>query len=534
MNISREYPQRTHHAAVRFIKKCFPVFGFSVIGISACSVFFISCTALPDAGIPPDIVRSGDVRMVLVPGSSFRMGSSEGLNDELPIHEVQVSSFYMDEVPVTYREFDEYVVIGGRPPAYWNHRSYSSYHKPDNPVTGVNWYEAVVYCNWRSRCDGLEEVYGPSGKYDAWGYEIWEAVNTRNGYRLPTEAEWEFAARGGLAGKKFPWGDEFNPAWANYDEGKGAVKGRWWRLSPVKEQQRNAYGLYGMAGNVWEWTGDWYGHRYQKSWFSVKDPEGPSSGRSRVIRGGSWGSPSPAFLRVSRRSCASPDLYLYDIGFRMVRTAARNMYRGTIQNAPLTVYSVRYRAQEPHNPLDFGPRFRRRLAEYIRDRFTNCLYFHETVDGQEVLTPEMMAELIVRVAVEEKVHPLFLTGIMKGESGFGSVSFPRWFNSPMAFHWGNSRMRFGPPQYRPRGRVNRKFHDLEEGFRSFCRGIRRGVYYRAARRDLYAFHLVYVGSEAPEWMRSVAQVYRDVAGADISARKPEANFGRYVYLDWRR
>ncbi|HPJ37294.1 MAG TPA: formylglycine-generating enzyme family protein [Spirochaetota bacterium] len=516
------------------INNCFRFVRFIVTGISVVMFCIVSCAGSQDAGIPAHILRSGNVRMVLIPGGTFRMGSTGGRDDELPVHDVQVSPFYMDEVPVTYREFDEYVRAGGTPPAYWNHRSYSSYHKPDNPVSGVSWYEAVLYCNWRSRRDGLQAVYSPSGKFDAWGYEIWNADVTRNGYRLPTEAEWEYAARGGLDGKKYPWGNEFNAAWANFDEGKGSMKGHWWRLSPVKEQKRNACGLYGMAGNVWEWTGDWYAPRYRGSWFSLKDPEGPRSGRRRVIRGGSWGSPSPDFLRVSRRSSASPDLYLYDIGFRMVRSATGSIQPGENQNVPSSPCSVRYRAPEPVDPFDFGPLFRKRLAGYIGDRFNNCLYFHETVDRQEVLTPERMADLIVRIAVEEKVHPLFLTGIMKGESGFGSVSFPRWFNSPMAFHWGNSRMRFGPPRYRPRGRVNRKFHDLEEGFRAFCRGIRRGVYYRAARRDLYAFHIVYVGSEAPEWMRSVAQVYRDVTGAGISARKPAYNFGRYVYLDWRR
>lgn len=497
------------------------------------AISMTSCAVSPEAGLPAFAVRSGDVRMVFIPQGTFRMGCDTGKDDETPVHDVHVSAFYIDEVPVTYREYDEYVRAGGAPPAYWNHRSYASYHKPDNPVTGVSWYDAVRYCNWRSRREGRREVYSPSGKFDVWGYEIWKADLSQNGYRLPTEAEWEYAARGGLEGKKYPWGNAFDPAWANYDEGRGTMKGRWWRLSPVKEQKRNAFGLYGMAGNVREWTGDWYGVRYRDSWFALKNPEGPEAGRCRVVRGGSWGSPSPEYLQVSRRGFASPDLYIYDIGFRMVRNAVRQGAPLPAADEPLHAALVRYREPGSMDPFDFGPKFRERLAEYISDRFQSCLYFHEKVDRQEKLTPLQMAELITRVAVEEKVHPLFLTGIMKGESGFGSVSFPRWYNSPMAYHWGNSRMRFGLPRYGATGRENRKFRDLEEGFRAFCRGIRSRVYYRAARCDLYAFHIVYVGSEAPEWMRSVARVYRDVAGTDLSARKPEENFGRYVYLDWR-
>ena len=157
----------------------------------------------------------GTKTMILVPEGTFMMGSNKSnYTDEKPEHSITLQSFYMDETPITYEDFTKYVNDGGTKSKYWG---YDSYNQPENPVSGINWYHAVDYCNWRSEKEGFQPAYKPSTKLDAWGYSLWELDNSANGYRLPTEAEFEYAARGSLEGKKFPWGDNFDPTLANYD-----------------------------------------------------------------------------------------------------------------------------------------------------------------------------------------------------------------------------------------------------------------------------------------------------------------------------
>ena len=261
-------------------------------------------------------ILNGIKKMILVPSGNFIMGEKDNnFSDEKPEHVVTVKSFYMDETPITYKNFAKYVADGGNKTRYWQ---YESYNMEENPISGINWYQAVDYCNWRSEKENLTPAYKISNKLDAWGYQLWELDTSSNGYRLPTEAEFEYAARGGLEGKKFPWGDEFNPKFANYDDERGLMKGDWWRLAKVKDTPANNYGLYGMSGNVWQWTNDWYDKNYYAT--SNKDnPKGPDTGRTKVMRGGSWGSISPDYLRVSKRSAMAPSNYNYDVGFRCVR-----------------------------------------------------------------------------------------------------------------------------------------------------------------------------------------------------------------------
>lgn len=481
------------------------------------------------------------------------MGSEDGRADELPRHRVRLDPFYIDETPITYRAYRPYLAAGAERPAYWR---YDSYNRPAQPVTGLTWFDAACYCNWRSAREGRRPAYVATDRRDAWGYPVWRLRSerdARSGYRLPTEAEFEYAARGGLADRSFPWGDRLDPAWANFDEGRGVRRGRWWRLSRVKDQRPNAYGLYGMSGNVWEWTGDWYGS-YRGAWFGAREnPQGRRSGRRRVIRGGSWGSHRVEDLRVARRSYSAPGFYNYDIGFRCVLPAAAEDGSENAADAPATAGPVAVdlaqvcpdarpaappgsddREAETPAPEDskIDGAFRKRLARYIADRFPESVYFHERVDEQEILTPETMAELIVDATTKYEIHPLFLTGIMVSESGFGTVSFPRWFNNPMAYHWGNWKMRYGLPYYEPRKYRNRRYRDLRAAFEIFSRGIRRRIYTEAARGDLNRFHLVYVGYEAREWMNSLSGVYRDVGGLDFAAHSPAEESGRFIYLDW--
>ncbi len=499
------------------------------------------------AKLPAQIQSPGlpGLEAVLIRGGEFRMGSDRGRPDEKPARKIRVSPFYMDATPVTYRAFKAYVQAGGRKSYYWK---YDSYNKPEQPVTGLTWHEAVCFLNWRSGLEGLPPAYGPTGKYDAWGYPIWRADLKSPGYRLPTEAEFEFAARGGLVGKKFPWGDSFDPTRANFDEGRGFIKGRWWRLSNVRDQWKNSYGLYGMAGNIWEWSDSWYGRNSYKNMSSV-NPGGPESGGVKAIRGGSWGSFVPGDLRVSRRSFSAPGNYLYDIGFRGVRNAVSVADRVTGQSPGksgtvgtptgltnpekcLAAARARPAEQKSMGPETFGSEFRQRLARYIAEHFPESVYFRIKVDQQAPMTSRELADLIMDVSLEYKVNPVFLLGIMVSESGFGTVSFPRWFNNPMAYHWGNWKMERGAPRYGSDRRYNRRYRNLRKGFRVYSRGIRRALYRRAARSDLYRFHYIYVGYEAREWMHRLTRIYRELLGVRFEAHNPPRDSGKYIYLDW--
>ena len=474
--------------------------------------------------------------MVLIPGGSFKMGNRNYSSDEKPVHLVRISPFYMDETPITYADFQKYVNGGGAKSRYW---SYPSYNKPENPITGVSWYHAVDYCNWRSLIEGFTPAYKLTDKLDAWGYPIYQLDKAANGYRLPSEAEFEYAARGGLAGKLFPWGNKFDPSFANYDDERGVMKGKWWRLAKVKDTPPNGYGLYDMSGNVWQWTNDWYDPGYyQRS--PQNNPMGPETGRTKVIRGGSWGSISPDDLRVSKRSFSAPSNYNYDIGFRCVKSVSQHFKIPSLAlishnlNSKINYSFYKYPIA-PRQKLDqdiFGQKFISRLSQFIADYYPNSIYFQAKIDGQKIIDPEKMTGIIIRIAKKYNINPLFLIGVMAAESGFGTVSFPRWYNNPIAYHWQNTSMKNGPPIYKARYHRNRKYHNLEEAFRTFAQGIRKNVYVNAAKKNFDSFHLVYVGYRANEWMRTISRVYRDVAGIRLEPDYPIKNVGKLIYLDW--
>jgi formylglycine-generating enzyme required for sulfatase activity len=231
--------------------------------------------------------------MVWVEGGTFQMGSTNGENDEKPVHSVTVRGFYMAEYEVTQREWQE--IMGSNP----------SIRKGDAmPVENVSWLDAVEYCNRRSQREGLVPAYRGNGENISCDFSA-------TGYRLPTEAEWEYAAKGGnkdpmayeYAGSNSPGG----VAWHTDNSGGSTHQ--------VGTKQPNSLGLYDMSGNVWEWCWDRYGN-YSGS--AQTDPRGPSTGAYRVLWGGSW-SYSARYVRSADRYNTPPSGRSSRIGFRLVR-----------------------------------------------------------------------------------------------------------------------------------------------------------------------------------------------------------------------
>ena len=274
--------------------------------------------------------------MVYIPAGSFSMGDnfSLGYAAEIPVHAVHVSAFYMDKTEVTWAKWKE--VRGWSTANSYTYDNTGAGKADDNPVQTVSWYDCVKWCNARSQKEGKPFVYFTdaaltqaykSGQVAP--YVNWSAA----GYRLPTEAEWERAARGGLSGKRFPWGDTIDHAKANYygsplfyayDLGYAGndtlyATGSYY-TSPVGSFAPNGYGLYDMAGNVWEWCWDWYGSTYYGTSPS-SNPRGPASGSYRVERGGSSDARGGTYCRVAYRSSTYnqvPTKSSAEFGFRAV------------------------------------------------------------------------------------------------------------------------------------------------------------------------------------------------------------------------
>lgn len=240
-----------------------------------------------------------DVPMALVRSGPFEMGGNEGADDEQPVHTVTLDDFYIDQYEVTNSQYAVCADLEICDPTTDTTAFESSYSRgiyfgnpeyADYPVIYANWHEAQKYCAWR-------------------------------GGRLPTEAEWEKAARGGLEGKTYPWGDE-SPVCeagtkngAKFDDDEACNNTD---TEQVGSYSPNGYGLYDMAGNVWEWVSDFYDENYYAG-SPVNDPSGPEEGGFPVVRGGSWNN-SADRLRVSDRRFNDPKSGSLNIGFRCVRT----------------------------------------------------------------------------------------------------------------------------------------------------------------------------------------------------------------------
>ena len=305
-------------------------------------------------GLPDDVVY--------ISGGEFEMGDhhGDGPSNELPLHAVLLDAFFMSQYEVTNEQYCDYLnsaypgqikVDGGVVYAasdgsntypYCDTYSYDTssqidFNAPnfsvrykggrdmsDDPMVHVSWYGAVAYCNWRSDEEGMESCYNLS---------TWECDFSKHGYRLPTEAEWEYAARGGehCPYYRFPWGDTISHSLANYYANPGSytydvnsTTGYHpdWNdsvfpfTSVVGSFASSGYGLHDMAGNVWEWCNDWYNWNYYNT-SQYDNPTGPASGEDRILRGGYWSS-SALYCRVAYRNYYSPSTRSHGFGFRWV------------------------------------------------------------------------------------------------------------------------------------------------------------------------------------------------------------------------
>ncbi len=248
-----------------------------------------------------ETVNGASFDMVAVEGGTFQMGSNNGEDDEKPVHSVSLSDFCIGKTEVTIGQYlvfcketdSHYPKWLEKGNEYNIHTGTNDYYKKagmsesneDNPITGISWNDAIAFCNW---------LGDKTGKH----------------YRLPTEAEWEYAVRGGKKSRGHEYSGSNtigNVAW--YDDNSGG------KTHPVGTKQSNELGLYDMTGNVWEWCSDWYNSGYYKN-SPRNNPQGASSGTDRVNRGGSWNNDA-RYCRVANRSIWDPGYRDNNLGFRL-------------------------------------------------------------------------------------------------------------------------------------------------------------------------------------------------------------------------
>ncbi|MCZ6679468.1 MAG: formylglycine-generating enzyme family protein [Candidatus Poribacteria bacterium] len=265
-------------------------------------LFFVAagCGKQEEAKRPPDTQRSTnqdesapqiDAEMVLIPAGEFQMGSGAGAPDEQPVHAVYLDVFYIDRHEVTVGQYRQFVNATEHPPPDWG--EVARYSETDqHPIVFVSWYDAMAYAKWA-------------------------------GKTLPTEAQWEYAARGGLTGQTYPWGDDpCDATKANYEDSELG------KTMPVGSYPENGYGLQDMVGNVWEWCMD----EYVPYFYATSPKDNPVSGGQiallddsfknvetrRVVRGGGWDAVSRR-LRVAHRDGNGPRGKVDSLGFRCAR-----------------------------------------------------------------------------------------------------------------------------------------------------------------------------------------------------------------------
>jgi formylglycine-generating enzyme len=220
--------------------------------------------------------------LIQIDAGWFSMGSNAGQEVEAPVHRVWLDRFAMAAMQVTVAEYARFLTATASiPPPYWQDAHFSH---PQQPVVAVSWFDAAAYCNWLSATTGAP-------------------------YRLPTEAEWERAARGGAEGMLFPWGDDPPISRAGYRDR--------WLTGPeqVGRSQPNGYGLFEMCENVHEWCSDWFAPDYYAS-SPDRNPQGPEAGNRKASRGGSWRH-QIKISRCSARSSIPPEFQYADYGFRV-------------------------------------------------------------------------------------------------------------------------------------------------------------------------------------------------------------------------
>ena len=233
---------------------------------------------------------------VRIPGGWFEMGSEDGPEDERPVHRVWVDAFGLAVYPVTCRAYALFLqATDHEHPRDWQRVGSS----PDRPVAGVSWFDCQAYCGWRT--------------------------SEGDPVRLPTESEWERAARGGVDTCRYPWGDDI-PPWIP-DQGRGPLDGPW----PVTLGDPTAFGLYGIGANIHEWCADWYAADYYRS-SPDRNPGGPATGSRRASRGGAWRH-AVTISRCAARSRIDPSFRYTDYGFRVARAACvRSISAATVRS----------------------------------------------------------------------------------------------------------------------------------------------------------------------------------------------------------
>jgi formylglycine-generating enzyme required for sulfatase activity len=281
----------------------------AIVGVAAgCNK---SGSAGPGVEVLPIVQPNSGGELVLIPAGTFLMGDSSGRPDEYP-HRVSVLSFYLDKYPVTQERYEK--IMGVNP---------SKRKNLSNPVEQTQWTDAARFCNRCSECEGLKPCYDLS---------TWQCNFDANGYRLPTEVEWEYACRAGSSGK-YCFGDSEKElpqyAWLKpHSQGKP---------HPIGEKLPNRWGLYDMHGNVWQWCNDWYSENYYME-SPAENPRGPATGTMRVLRGGAWDCTAEKCRSAYRHkefpiysdACFGADSY----SFRRVRKASAGETRPEVAAVP--------------------------------------------------------------------------------------------------------------------------------------------------------------------------------------------------------
>jgi formylglycine-generating enzyme required for sulfatase activity len=257
--------------------------------------------------------RAAAPELARIPAGEFLMGAADADEDERPVHSVYLSEFFIGRFAVTQDDYARFIEATGYPPPAIRSlpliatggrgREFEEMAEPyvwtdrrpapgrgSHPVVLVRYEDATAYCSWLSQTLGRI-------------------------VRLPTEAEWEKAARGGVDGLRYPWGQHCDSSRCNFLVNASTKRQRGTR--PAGTYPPNQYGLYDICGNTWEWVADWYGCDYYAI-SQPRNPTGPEVGTMRIVRGGSWVNEDVKMIRCAYRHKVPPDTYAYSIGFRIV------------------------------------------------------------------------------------------------------------------------------------------------------------------------------------------------------------------------